>query len=543
MMHDRVRIGTQLLAPGSLFYVSIDRDEHWNLEPLLFQLFGKANFVEDIVWQKAYGGGSKTKLINNLHEYVACFSRDKSALPFLALPPDPKALKYYKLSDSKVSTRGKYRTQPLYTNSNDYRENLTYPLPCPACAQSDPTWNEDWRSIRELLGTNALQLRGKPGSWSYVLVQPNGTETPWSGQLIYPPKQWQWEWQSTRQALINDELLAEFDDGNWVVNYKQYRFDEDGNERGKKPGSIRIGPYTQTGTKEITDLFGAEVIKFPKPTGLIEELIGVNLGGSDLPVLDYFAGSGTTGHAVINLNRDEGENGKRKYILVEMGDYFDTVLKPRIQKVIYSKDWKDGKPVLREGSSHLFKYLRLESYEDALNNLELKRTEAQDDLLRQNAPLREDYLLRYQLDVESAGSASLLNVAAFVNPFAYQLKIATGSVGESRAVNVDLVETFNYLLGLRVSHTDIIRGFKVVTGLNPAGEKTLVIWRNVAEKSNADLDAFFQKQGYNTKDMEFAVIYVNGDNNLENLKRTDETWKVRRTEDEFKRLMFDVQDV
>ena len=83
----------------------------------------------------------------------------------------------------------------------------------------------------------------------------------------------------------------------------------------------------------------------------------------------------------------------------------------------------------------------------------------------------------------------------------------------------------------------------IATGLNPTGEKTLVIWRNVAEKSNADLDAFFQKQGYNTKDMEFAVIYVNGDNNLENLKRADETWKVRRTEDEFKRLMFDVQDV
>jgi adenine-specific DNA-methyltransferase len=226
-----------------------------------------------------------------------------------------------------------------------------------------------------------------------------------------------------------------------------------------------------------------------------------------------------------------------------MGDHLDTVLKPRLQKVVYSKDWKDGKPVSREGSSHLFKYIRLESYEDALNNLELKRTGDQDDLLRQHAPLREDYLLRYQLDVESAGSASLLNIAAFANPFAYQLKIATGSVGESRAVNVDLVETFNYLLGLRVSHTDTIRGFKVVTGLNPAGEKTLVIWRNVAEKSNADLDAFFQKQGYNTKDMEFAVIYVNGDNNLENLKRADETWKVRRTEDEFKRLMFDVQDV
>ena len=64
-----------------------------------------------------------------------------------------------------------------------------------------------------------------------------------------------------------------------------------------------------------------------------------------------------------------------------------------------------------------------------------------------------------------------------------------------------------------------------------------------AEKPNPELDTFFQKQGHNTKDQEFALIYVNGDNNLENLKRPDETWKVRRIEDEFKRLMFDVQDV
>lgn len=190
-------------------------------------------------------------------------------------------------------------------------------------------------------------------------------------------------------------------------------------------------------------------------------------------------------------------------------------------------------------------------------------------------------MLSYQLDVESAGSASLLNVAAFANPFTYQLKIATGSVGESRAVNVDLVETFNYLLGLRVSHADAFyisrkkaqkahkggeakalaeeisfvssalfcgqtasdHKIQVVVGVSPAGEKVLVLWRNTLAVANGDLDEFFQKQGYNTKDMEFAVIYVNGDNNLENLKRADETWKVRRTEDEFKRLMFDVQDV
>ena len=193
--------------------------------------------------------------------------------------------------------------------------------------------------------------------------------------------------------------------------------------------------------KELEDLLGPMPAQTPKPVALLKRVLTVGALPSDGTALDFFAESGVSGHAVISLNREDG--GKRKYILVEMGDYFDTVLKPRIQKVIYSKDWKDGKPVSREGSSHLFKYLRLESYEDALNNLELKRTPDQDDLLRQHEPLREDYMLRYQLDVETRDSASLLNLSQFTNPFAYQLKIATGSVGESRPVNVDLVETFN----------------------------------------------------------------------------------------------------
>ena len=226
-----------------------------------------------------------------------------------------------------------------------------------------------------------------------------------------------------------------------------------------------------------------------------------------------------------------------------MEQYFNTILKPRIQKVIYSKDWKDGKPVSRQGSSHMFKYVRLESYEDTLNNLELKRTDDQRSLLEQSDSFRESYMLSYMLDVESKGSASLLNIDQFEDPFNYKLKIATGSVGETRPVKVDLVETFNYLLGLTVHHINHIRRFRVVQGTNPKGEKVLVIWRNLKEKTNEDLDEFFRKQEYNPKNTEFDLIYVNGDNNLENLRRDDETWKVRLIEEDFKRLMFDVQDV
>ena len=303
------------------------------------------------------------------------------------------------------------------------------------------------------------------------------------------------------------------------------------------------------GSAELVSLFGESAFSFAKSPFAVQDCIWV-CGLDDESegwVLDFFGGSGTTAHAVINLNRADG--GDRKFILVEAERYFDSVLVPRIQKVTFTPEWKEGKPVRMataeeiERSPRIVKMLQLESYEDTLNNLELRRTQNQGDLLASQTAMREDYTLRYMLDVESQGSGSLLNLEEFEDPFSYKLNISTGNAGESRRTGVDLVETFNCLLGLRVKHIDSIRGFTVVEGTNPVGEKTLIIWRNLREKPNSALDEFFLKQRYNTRDMEFDVIYVNGDNNLENLKRPDETWKVRLIEEEFKRLMFDVQEV
>ena len=296
----------------------------------------------------------------------------------------------------------------------------------------------------------------------------------------------------------------------------------------------------ENGKEILKDMFNKHTVSFPKSPALIEKCISIGAQKSDL-VLDYFAGSGTTAHAVINLNSED--KGSRKYILVEMGDYFNTVLVPRIKKAIYSKDWKNGEPVSREGVSHMLKYIHLESYEDALNNLEMKRTEGQESLLAESESFRESYMISYMLDVETKNSPSLLSVDAFMDPFNYKLKTATGGAGETKPVSVDLVETFSYLLGLTVHHIDHIRGFRVVQGTSPEGGKVLVIWRNLKEKSNEDLEKFFRKQEYNPKDMEFDLIYVNGDNNLENIRRPDETWKVRLIEEDFKRLMFEVEDI
>ena len=176
------------------------------------------------------------------------------------------------------------------------------------------------------------------------------------------------------------------------------------------------------------------------------------------------------------------------------------------------------------------------------------------------------------LDVETRGSQSLLNVPSFQDPTAYKLKVKRPSSDESRETNVDLLETFNWLIGLTVVHIttpvsfDVaferdgekrlrIKGrlkpdaegpwwFRTVTGTTPDGRRTLIIWRKLTgdpEKDNLVLDEWFTRQGYSTKDYEFQLIYVNGGNNLENLKVPDDTWKVRLIEEDFHRLMFDTE--
>lgn len=164
-------------------------------------------------------------------------------------------------------------------------------------------------------------------------------------------------------------------------------------------------------------MFGERnIFNFPKSIYSTEDsihsIVVDNLHGT---ILDYFAGSATTGHAVINLNRADG--GNRKYILVEMGEYFDTVTKPRMQKVIYSADWKNGKPQNRNtGVSQIIKYMRLESYEDALSNIELS-----DKGNQWSSLFVDEYIIRYMLPMESRDT--LLNVEKFSNPFAYSMKI------------------------------------------------------------------------------------------------------------------------
>lgn len=318
------------------------------------------------------------------------------------------------------------------------------------------------------------------------------------------------------------------------------------------------------GSALLTAMFKTTEFKYPKSIYTVMDCVRAGLSDwEEGIVLDYFAGSGTTAHAVINLNREDG--GSRKYILVEMGEYFDTVTKPRIQKVIYSEDWRDGKPVSRKGSSHAFKYLRLESYEDTLNNIEIE-----DGTLKflTNPAVKEHYMLHYLLPDETRGSLSLLTIDRLEHPFDYAMKITRQQ--ESRETVIDLVETFNYLIGLKVERSLALQSydaefitsqygavtaklksgstyrFKMVEGTIRKGERVLVIWRDLTGdkiKDNAVLDAFFERKKISTTDFEYKKIYVNGDNNLPNLRTDEESWKVVLIEEEMKKRMFSIEEV
>lgn len=301
----------------------------------------------------------------------------------------------------------------------------------------------------------------------------------------------------------------------------------------------QIASVIQDGKKGKADVARLG-LDFPycHPVSLYEKLAGTVVRGNGDIALDFFAGSGTTGHAIINLNREDGN--ERKYILVEIEEYFNTILKPRIQKVIYSEDWKDGKPVSRKGSGHAFKYIKLESYEDTLNNLELKRSEEQSQALLEAKAFREDYLLSYMLDIESKDS--LLDLKIFETPFDYQLKIASSTVGETTPTKVDLVETFNYLIGLQVHTIRKVDGVVLVEGQALQNEKVLVIWRNTNELDNGGLNTFFTEH-FAERQKEFDTIYVNSDNTLANIRPQGVTWKVHQIEEEFHYRMFEAKEV
>jgi len=290
MMYPRLKLLHKLLANDGLIFISIDNFEYNYLSLLLEEIFGRKNCIETIIWKKSYGGGAKSKHLVNLHEYIFFYAKNIDLISELTLAHDTSLLKYYKFQDEKVNERGPFRLQPLATTSMDDRPNLRYPIN-------------------------------------------------YNGEEIWPTKQWQWSKERVETALLNNDLVIEKKKGNWSVNYKQYLKSTEGIERGRKLYSIIEGIYTQQGTSELKAIIPDTNFTFPKPPSLIQTLIEL-VTTKDSIILDSFSGSGSTAQAVLNLNVQD--DGDRRFILIEMEDYAESITAERVKRVINGYADKEG---------------------------------------------------------------------------------------------------------------------------------------------------------------------------------------------------------
>lgn len=576
MMRDRIGVAINYLRSDGALFSNIDENERDSLQTVLDMTFGRDNRVEELIWAQNTTH-SQSPLYSTNHEYVEVYARDRKnaeADPDMFREPKPgyseiiailkevaaqypaptdvesaiSALFKQHIEDYKVEllemglkydeeTKKQDPWRGIYNYCNvEYRDAEDKLVPHEEAAKRNATlrvWRESDPSAPSQKQSDSTKDPSELNYRFYKVMHPRTQK-----ECATPKRGWAWPkaWpQGTRdsfESLDRQGRIAWGADETTIPQYKRFLHEVETNV-----AKSVIHDYTD-GEKQLANLFGeAGIFPTPKPTTLVGRFVSQVSKKTDW-VMDFFGGSGTTGHAVINLNRED--RGSRKFILIEAGDHFDRVLTKRIKKVMYAPEWSDGKPKMRpaealgKGNPKVIKLLRVESYEDACENLKLARSEDQQKLIEQTPTLRESYVLQYMLDVESRGS--LMSMDRFVDPFNVQLTISRNN--ETQQVTVDMVETFNQLVGLRVQAVRELKGVVEVTGVNPGGENVLVLWRSINDTNSSALDDWFKKQAYSTRDREFDLIYVNGDNNLENLRRDDETWKVRLIEETFQTLMF-----
>ena len=540
-LHDRINLSKAVLRNEAILCATIDDYELYNLKSILDISFSDG-YMATIVIRNNPSGRSTVSGFSVNHEYAMFYAKQIGKSAIGRLSHSDEQISRYSETDStgrrfewenfRKSSAGSFKNDrpKQYYPIIIKRAELSARLPLLIWDEQIREWRFDGECAVDEEIVYPLDSNGTKRVWRYGIERINSIIA--NVKIVH---------KDNRYELYTPKYLQE--SGTLPRTWWD-----------KTEYSAR-----DNGTRMMANLFGGgKPFDFPKAVVAVEDSIKVLTLDDDALILDYFAGSGTTAHAVINLNRSD--NGNRKYILVEMGEYFNTVTKPRVKKVIYSADWKNGKPQNRDsGVSQIMKYIRLESYEDTLQNIEL------DDGKHSAFSLfGDEYLLHYMLNTESEGS--LLNLDLFKAPFSYKLNITEKN--ESTPKNIDLCETFNYLIGLNVARQSEIKrystapdadgayegavklrpddggnyAFKMIEGKLRTGEKTLVIWRTMTDDliaDNAALDAYFAQNFLNPADREFDLIFVNGDNNIENLRIDGETWKINLIEIEMKKRMFE----
>lgn len=518
LMADRINLSTKLLNQNGVIAYAIDDTEASLLKEIEKQLNPNREVFQCIV-EHYPGSGTGRSNVSRTHEYC-----------IFSVAGNDDVLRGDSVEDG-IRTRGFRRAG---TGDNNFRiGNPGRPESFFAVLVDQTTY--------KVMGVETPPPPVEKGNYPLE-------DTAEGYKRVYPigekgiERVWSLSYEGAKKAVEEERLVSS---SNFVIN----RIYHDEARRLLLPSVWQGSQYNATtgGTNLLTNLFGdAGRFSYPKSLGTMSRVLEsvVHDKKSSLTV-DLFGGSGTTAHAIIERNRVNEEN--HKYILVEMGSHSDYVIKERISKVTYSSKWKNGRPLVdNSGSSHCLKVIKLESYEDTLNNLKVKLPGQQLNFLNDMPEeIKEEYLLNYMLETES--KESLLSTDDFKKPFDYKMKITVDSAGAYEDQNIDLVETFNYLIGLQVKtiESNLDRGYMRIEGKLPNGDEALILWRD-CDKWTYDkfsLETLKVRFDLNPKEKQFDVIYVNGDHNLPTAFTTEDgdvtrTLKLRQIESEFLEQMF-----
>ncbi len=511
MIHDRLQMAYPLLNKSGVLFASIDDKERTQLETQLKQIFGTGNRVEELIWAQN-SNKNKSPTYSTNHEYVEVFSRNldivkadqamfREAKPGLSdmmelvekIGPNYPSIAEIESAIAQLFERHRQEFREdleeqgiefdknldlwkgLYNYKNaEYRDGKgQYVLEENAEEKKAKIWiwRESDTSMPQVKQDSQKAEFRDPIHPAFRFYKP---EHPVTGFECPNPKRG-WAWPYNRMEgqtscfvdLEKDKRIAWGADQKKIPQVKRYLHEAETNV-----GKSVILDYSD-GEKDLTATTGkTRTFASPKPVSLIERFVQQTTAAGEW-VFDFFAGSGTTGHAV--MRSDE----QRRFLLTEMGGYFDTILKPRIKRVMYSTHWKDGAPVSRGLQRRIVKVQAFEQYEDLLDNLVPVWDET---ALPKQVPV--NYLFRPE---QNALSATL----DLSRPFAQTLR--SGKAREEKTI--DLMETWCYLQGYWVKSRHLYREFDRPYLALETTHGTLVIFRDIndAEDDTANLNAILGK--------------------------------------------------
>ena len=285
MMYPRLRLAANLLTDDGVIFISIDDNELFNLKKICDEIFGEENLVANMVWQSTPGSNTGTNIIT-VTEYILVYAKSRANCTFNTIPIQDDSK--YILEDEYVEKRGRYILNKLDRRMTGphYSEALNYPIEMPDGKMIYPGSSEEKSNE----------------NWNYR----------WSKSKV--------EW-----GIKNGFIVFKNVNGKWNAYFKQYfkvdNNDEPINRSLPYQNFVKLEQFNSTqGTKEIMNFFGNKFFDYPKPSELIKYLVSI-CPHKDATILDFFSGSATTAHAVMQLNAEDG--GNRKFICVQLPELCD----------------------------------------------------------------------------------------------------------------------------------------------------------------------------------------------------------------------------